>query len=33
VSGIEIPASELTRTASDHLPLIAEVRLPSRSAS
>jgi len=33
VSGIEIPASELTRTASDHLPLIAEVRLTGRSAS
>ncbi len=32
VTGIEVPASELTRTASDHLPLIAEVRLPSRTA-
>jgi len=33
VTGIEVPASELTRTASDHLPLIAEVRLPGRSVS
>lgn len=28
VSGIEVPHSELARVASDHLPLIAEIRLP-----
>ncbi|MHB1188893.1 endonuclease/exonuclease/phosphatase family protein [Thiobacillus sp.] len=28
VTGIEIPNSELARVASDHLPLIAEIRIP-----
>jgi endonuclease/exonuclease/phosphatase family metal-dependent hydrolase len=28
VTGIEVPASELARVASDHLPLVAEIRLP-----
>jgi endonuclease/exonuclease/phosphatase family metal-dependent hydrolase len=28
VAGIEIPSSELARTASDHLPLVAEIRIP-----
>jgi endonuclease/exonuclease/phosphatase family metal-dependent hydrolase len=28
VSGIEIPGSELARVASDHLPLVAELRIP-----
>ncbi len=28
VRGIEVPRTALTRTASDHLPLIAEVKLP-----
>ncbi len=32
VTGIEVPASELARTASDHLPLLAEVRISSRTA-
>ncbi len=31
VTGIEVPASELARTASDHLPLLAEVRISSRT--
>jgi endonuclease/exonuclease/phosphatase family metal-dependent hydrolase len=30
VTGIEIPASHLARTASDHLPLVAEIRIPGR---
>jgi endonuclease/exonuclease/phosphatase family metal-dependent hydrolase len=33
VTGIEVPASELARTASDHLPLIAEVRIPGHTGS
>lgn len=33
VTGIEVPNSQLARTASDHLPLIAEIRLPSRAES
>jgi endonuclease/exonuclease/phosphatase family metal-dependent hydrolase len=28
VIGIEVPNTELTRIASDHLPLIVEVRIP-----
>ncbi|MDP2057070.1 MAG: endonuclease/exonuclease/phosphatase family protein, partial [Thiobacillus sp.] len=28
VTGIEVPSSELARTASDHLPLVAEIRIP-----
>lgn len=28
VTGIEIPSSELARVASDHLPLVAEIRFP-----
>jgi endonuclease/exonuclease/phosphatase family metal-dependent hydrolase len=28
VAGIEIPNSELARVASDHLPLVAEIRFP-----
>jgi endonuclease/exonuclease/phosphatase family metal-dependent hydrolase len=28
VAGIEIPSSELARVASDHLPLLAEIRIP-----
>ncbi|MEA1947431.1 MAG: endonuclease/exonuclease/phosphatase family protein, partial [Thermodesulfobacteriota bacterium] len=28
VIGIEVPKTELTRVASDHLPLIVEVRIP-----
>ena len=28
VTGIDVPASELTRCASDHLPLLAELRIP-----
>lgn len=31
VTDIEIPASELARRASDHLPLIAEIRLADRT--
>jgi endonuclease/exonuclease/phosphatase family metal-dependent hydrolase len=31
VSGIEVPHSELARVASDHLPLIAEIRLPGHA--
>ena len=31
VSGIEVPASELARVASDHLPLLAEIRIPRGS--
>jgi endonuclease/exonuclease/phosphatase family metal-dependent hydrolase len=27
VTGIEIPGSELARIASDHLPLVAEIRI------
>lgn len=30
VTDIEVPATELVRVASDHLPLIAELRLPDR---
>lgn len=30
VLDIEVPDSELARIASDHLPLIVEVRLPDR---
>jgi endonuclease/exonuclease/phosphatase family metal-dependent hydrolase len=33
VSGIEVHGSELARVASDHLPLVAELRLPSRKTS
>jgi len=32
VTGIKVPASEFARIASDHLPLIAKVRIPSRNA-
>jgi endonuclease/exonuclease/phosphatase family metal-dependent hydrolase len=32
VTGIEVPGSELARSASDHLPLIAEIRLSGRTA-
>ncbi len=32
VIGIEVPGSELARSASDHLPLIAEIRLSDRTA-
>ncbi|MDP2112374.1 MAG: endonuclease/exonuclease/phosphatase family protein [Thiobacillus sp.] len=32
VSGIEVPHSELARVASDHLPLIAEIRLPAHAS-
>jgi endonuclease/exonuclease/phosphatase family metal-dependent hydrolase len=32
VTGIKVPASELERIASDHLPLVAELRIPSRNA-
>lgn len=32
VTSIEVPASELTRTASDHLLLLAETRIPNRNA-
>jgi hypothetical protein len=28
VTGIEIPHSRLARFASDHLPLVAEIRIP-----
>lgn len=31
VTGIEIPHSELARVASDHLPLVAEIRIPGVS--
>lgn len=31
VTGIKVPASEFARIASDHLPLIAKVRIPSRN--
>jgi endonuclease/exonuclease/phosphatase family metal-dependent hydrolase len=31
VTGINVPASEFARIASDHLPLIAKVRIPSRN--
>jgi endonuclease/exonuclease/phosphatase family metal-dependent hydrolase len=31
VTGIEVPGSELARIASDHLPLVAEVRIPGRT--
>ena len=31
VAGIEVPDSELARIASDHLPLIAEVRISGRA--
>lgn len=33
VIGIEVPASELARTASDHLPLVAEIRVSCGTAS
>jgi hypothetical protein len=29
VTAIEIPASALARSASDHLPLVAELRIPA----
>jgi endonuclease/exonuclease/phosphatase family metal-dependent hydrolase len=32
VTGVEVSASELARTASDHLPLLAEVRIPGATA-
>jgi endonuclease/exonuclease/phosphatase family metal-dependent hydrolase len=32
VRGIEVPHSELARVASDHLPLIAEIRLPAHAS-
>lgn len=32
VADIEIPGSELARTASDHLPLVAELRIPGSAA-
>lgn len=32
VTGIEVPGSELARSASDHLPLIAEIRLSGRTS-
>lgn len=32
VTGIEVPGSELVRSASDHLPLIAEIRLSGHTA-
>ncbi len=32
VSGINVPASEFARVASDHLPLVAELRIPGRNA-
>jgi endonuclease/exonuclease/phosphatase family metal-dependent hydrolase len=28
VAGIEVPNSELARIASDHLPLVAKIRIP-----
>jgi endonuclease/exonuclease/phosphatase family metal-dependent hydrolase len=28
VAAIDIPSSELARVASDHLPLLAEIRIP-----
>lgn len=31
VCAVEVPSSELSRSASDHLPLIAEIRYPTRS--
>ena len=33
VTGIEVPNSELARSASDHLPLVAELRIPRRAAA
>ncbi len=33
VAGVEVPAWELARVASDHLPLVAEIRLPLRPSS
>lgn len=33
VSGIEIPHSELAQVASDHLPLLAEIRIPVRRSA
>jgi endonuclease/exonuclease/phosphatase family metal-dependent hydrolase len=30
VACIEIPNSDLARIASDHLPLLAEIRIPGR---
>lgn len=33
VTGIEVPGSELARSASDHLPLIAEIRLSGCTSS
>jgi endonuclease/exonuclease/phosphatase family metal-dependent hydrolase len=30
VTGIEVPTSELVRIASDHLPLVAGIRIPGR---
>lgn len=33
VTGIEIPASQLARVASDHLPLLAEIRVPVRAGA
>jgi endonuclease/exonuclease/phosphatase family metal-dependent hydrolase len=30
VTGIQVPRSELARLASDHLPLVAEVRIQKR---
>jgi endonuclease/exonuclease/phosphatase family metal-dependent hydrolase len=32
VAAIEVPGSELARIASDHLPLVAELHIPGRSA-
>ena len=32
VTGIEVPGSELARVASDHLPLLAELSIRSRTA-
>ncbi|MBU1394695.1 MAG: endonuclease/exonuclease/phosphatase family protein [Gammaproteobacteria bacterium] len=32
VTGIEVPDSELARVASDHLPLVAEIRIPGGPA-
>ena len=30
VASIEVPSTELTRVASDHLPLIVEIYIPRR---
>jgi endonuclease/exonuclease/phosphatase family metal-dependent hydrolase len=32
VRSVEVPNNELCRLASDHLPLVVEVRVPARPA-